>query len=1268
MAAIQVETKAPTGLKITRNGSTITCSWKIGDKDYGGGQQFAFMQIGSNGATYKINGKDAWWEEPVSNTDTSKSLSINLNMYYPDIVPGAKAPETFIRYKFRVRGKRKSYSSGGKSYAPKWSSWSVQEVLISLPNTPTGTIAVNKDNPATTTFSWTTKTSNEGFQPFKDTEYGIKVVSGGKVKEDWTSIIKGASGSASKSVSTSFIYSDNTEVYFRIRSRGARGASPWVTLSHAYSLEKCATKAPSGLTITRSGNNLTFAWKIADTNYGKGQQLQYRFSNMKADTWKSVEIGTSTTTKTVTIPVADYYPNKSTLLNSVTFRVRGIRSNYLVHDTKSSESAKKTKAYNPQWSAWSSKTFDFAVPNVPSGSTEWTEEHNNETTFNWEVETSSSGAKHYSNVELQTIRVKECNVTDGSTLSWKTTTDGWATDIYGATGSRLIPEDSAILAVNSYTRWVRVRARGVKGASNWRYLKHVYGKPYRAKVTSASATATAARGYICNIQWEAPQNAAHPIDKTTVEYAFAQPERGLVCPGGASWTLAETLRDTAGKDAANFEVDARVELDQCLYLRVNTEHDDNINHGEPQRVAVGSLTNPTDISADIPSSGYTATVTATNNSAVPDSFLVVIFRRKGKEDIIVGIIPNGSTSARVTCPNWSSETSFSFGVYAAQGTYERVTRADSVTQYRVTQNTRSSGTIWTTENVPKAPENVTVEETATNGKVLVKWDWSWGTADSAELAWSDDKNAWQSTSGYKSYKIESKTAKWYIPDLTMGKRWYIRVRLIEDKELGPWSTAVWIDLATKPTTPTLTLSAGRIKIDGNVTASWTYETRDDTPQIYAEVQECTISGDTVTGVKIVGKTESSQALILYPEVLGWEAGSTHNLRVRVTSGSQKKSDWSDPVTVNIASPLTCNITQISLEEVTVIDDEEQGITRMVQALTEMPFTLTVTGAGAGGTTAVYIEREESYHMDKPDETDFNGHQGEAVAITKQSGEDQITITQDDLIGSLDDGAKYRLVATVNDDLGQSAKSSIVFEVRWEHQAIVPSAEIEVDDINYITKITPIAPTGAMQGDTCDIYRLSADKPELIISDGIFGTTYVDPYPTLNEHGGHRIVFKTINGDYITESNQPAWFDYVASDGNILPLSKVIIDFQGEQVILPYNIAISSAWAKDFTETKYLGGSIQGDWNKAVSRTGSINTTSITVDNPALIKAMRKLAAYPGICHVRTPEGSSYAADVQVSESMSYEAAGKIAEFSISITRVDAEGLDGMTLAEWEVEQ
>ena len=175
---------------------------------------------------------------------------------------------------------------------------------------------------------------------------------------------------------------------------------------------------------------------------------------------------------------------------------------------------------------------------------------------------------------------------------------------------------------------------------------------------------------------------------------------------------------------------------------------------------------------------------------------------------------------------------------------------------------------------------------------------------------------------------------------------------------------------------------------------------------------------------------------------------------------------------------------------------------------------------------------------------------------------------------------------------------------------------------------------------------------------------MDPYPAIGRFAGHRIVYRTIDGDYITEENELAWLDLTAEDGDALDIDYAIVDFNGEQIFVRYNMDLSNAWTKDFKETKYLGGSITGDWNKAVSRTGSVNAVTVVTEDPQTVEAVRRLAAYPGICHIRMQDGSSFACDIQVNDSMTYQQAGKIYTYGLNITRVDTEDLDGLTYDEW----
>ena len=1001
------------------------------------------------------------------------------------------------------------------------------------------------------------------------------------------------------------------------------------------------TRKPSGLSIKRNGNTLTATWKISDKDYDAGQTMQYRFYTTKWGKWINIPIWVTTTQKSLVIPVSDYFPNTKKYLKAVQFRVRGKRAPF--------------EGNTPEVSDWAQKDFDILTPNAPKISAALSSSYTNVCTFTWSTLVEADSRHWFSNIEVQTRLAKASNVTDGSKLS----SSGWtAYAVSTANNSATITEDTSVVNLGtSYTRWVRVRARGPQGVTAWKYARHVYSIPYQTKNVKASASVQASGGYLCKVSWKTPRDASHPVDSINVQYTFAVPAAGMTCPDGASWTDGQTLKYKDGSDSAAFSIDSTVGDDQCLFVRINTVHDRNTTYGVATSAAVGPLKAPTQVSVSTDQDTHRSTITITKATTVPDAFHVVRYRTTANPNgFNIGIIASNQSSVTVQCPD--DVDGAQFGVRAVVGTATATTRADNVTSYAVSAKMKSD-LVTTGGTIPAAPSSVSLSMTDTPGTIRVVWNWSWQDATNAELSWADHEDAWESTDQPSTYMINNTHASaWNISGLETGKKWFVRVRLANDVNnnitYGPYSDTKSIDLSSAPAVPILTLSSGVIPEDGSLTASWAFASTDGTGQASAELAVVTVSNN-VTTYTPIATTESAQYITLSAADLGWTSGSSYNLVVRVTSTSGRQSGWSDAVTIAVAELLTITVQSTSLVEQTLTVD---GQSRTVQSLTVMPLTLTVIGAGTGGTTRVVIARAEDYRVDRPDESVFNGYEGETICIMSQTGESQISIGNDDLIGSLDDGASYDLICTVQDGLGQSAETSIRFEVHWAHQALIPAATVSIQDL--VAVLSPTAPTGAVTGDVCDIYRLSVDKPALIYPGAAFGEDYVDPYPTLGEHGGYRFVFRTINGDYITANDELAWLDIAepaVSEANI-------IDFGTGRVLLPYNVDLSHKWSKDFKETKYLGGSIQGDWNPAVSRTGTFSTV-VLADEQETIEAMRRLAVYAGICHVRTKDGSSYAADVQVSEAYKQDTAHRIVEFSLSITRVDTEGYDGMTLDEWE---
>ena len=574
-----------------------------------------------------------------------------------------------------------------------------------------------------------------------------------------------------------------------------------------------------------------------------------------------------------------------------------------------------------------------------------------------------------------------------------------------------------------------------------------------------------------------------------------------------------------------------------------------------------------------------------------------------------------------------------------------------------------SSLVWRSGDVPKIPNNVTATAaTDAVGEVIVTWDWSWNDADQAEISWSDNPNAWESTEDPNTYILDRVyTSRRRVVGLATGKTWYFAVRLLHTREdggitYGDYSEIIAVNLSTAPNVPILALSNGVIATGGILTATWEYVTTDGTYQACAEIFEATINGSTITIGSKIAETQTAQHIDIDTSI--WTSDSYHYLVCKVTSESGMESGWSDPVPVYIAEPLTCSVSTASIASTNIPNGA--GGTMSVPALAAMPITVTVTGAGAGGTTTVIIERAEEYHMVRPDDSVRDGYEGETIALIKQIGEAAITINKADLIGSLDDGAQYNLICTVEDDYGQSDTKVTPFFVWWSSQAVIPTATVVIE--NGVAKITPASGSGTPQNSTCDIYRLSVEKPQLIVEDGSFGTAYVDPYPALGPNAGYRVVCKTPNGDYINGSDQPAWVDVV---NNFINNANGIITFGGESVEARFNVKLSTSWKKDFKETKYLGGTVRGDWNPAISRTTTV-TVSIPTSDTESIQKMRRLSEYNGICHVRTQDGASYTADVQVTNGTGYDSAGKNAEYTLQITRIEPEALDGVPYSEWVV--
>lgn len=204
-------------------------------------------------------------------------------------------------------------------------------------------------------------------------------------------------------------------------------------------------------------------------------------------------------------------------------------------------------------------------------------------------------------------------------------------------------------------------------------------------------------------------------------------------------------------------------------------------------------------------------------------------------------------------------------------------------------------------------------------------------------------------------------------------------------------------------------------------------------------------------------------------------------------------------------------------------------------------------------------------------------------------------------------------------------------IAWAQEAVDPFGYVTLtpidttDDTGQHRKAVQIAltpPQNAAGTDVYDIYRLSGDGAQLI-GDG-FPLTYttVDEYAPFGDDLTlyYRIAIRTQDGDVAYSD-----FEYNANGGYLR------FDWDGNILELPYDITIQDGYKKNVDIRQHMDGSSDGYWNKNIERTGSLSTDVIRLEQATEIDLAKQLARYPGVVFVRTPDGSAYEADVQVSD-------------------------------------
>ena len=795
------------------------------------------------------------------------------------------------------------------------------------------------------------------------------------------------------------------------------------------------TSKPKVSFSKRDGSKYYFSWKIPSGGYDDGQKYRYRIKtadmerkNTKWGDWTTKEISKSKTEIPITLDPKYYYPyhpDKKTVV-AIEVNVKGKR--------------KEDKKNKYSWSDWGEVTYTVPKPNPPSLTVTNNTDH--QTTFSWNANASDSSGPQCVDCYYQSYLVEGWNK-EAPTLKDFTNTNNKYTDPINAPSSsvkyydkngkvksrniphaglntsKAIPEDSGTLSNGKmHTRIFRVITRGVGGYSDSVSKKNLKQYAYGTKPPTATWTddPTIVKpnpdgSVTLTVKWKnnVTSKNGNPIRAVSVQYVVTTPGRYLVIPSGVSgWNTVSTFDDKGPDDALRFTVPAGSlpGKDQAMYVQIVTTSAIDASYSIALRVEELPvvLKSPTLTSVTTDDQTKRATVTATNNSEVPGSFLKVYGKAtNAQDDHELGVIEEGETSVTV---DWS--------ILDGQGAKTFGVRAFVYDESGQEQLASSEKIIYQGGTVPEAPTNVDASQDSANpDTILISWDWTWTEANGVELSWSEDKMAWESTNGPSTYEISNlKPNHWRISGLNMGTKWWVRVRLIktvgDNAVYGSYSEPVSVELYTTPSTPYLHLSDTVVPQDGTVTATWAYTSQDGSAQSNAIICEVTRSNGVISYGQEVGRVaDSTQRIIIEPaKVSGWCTGSTaetHELALNVQSETGKTANWSEPVsltiakkpTASIASPPTTSLVYdtIKMGEITRSGDEvvfNYGDVPPTIENVEMDIVPQISGSGTPSPTNVrtitgynsvtltdtdIYENEETYSVAMPnaDKPVYAGH-------------------------------------------------------------------------------------------------------------------------------------------------------------------------------------------------------------------------------------------------------------------------------------------------------
>lgn len=176
------------------------------------------------------------------------------------------------------------------------------------------------------------------------------------------------------------------------------------------------------------------------------------------------------------------------------------------------------------------------------------------------------------------------------------------------------------------------------------------------------------------------------------------------------------------------------------------------------------------------------------------------------------------------------------------------------------------------------------------------------------------------------------------------------------------------------------------------------------------------------------------------------------------------------------------------------------------------------------------------------------------------------------------------------------------------------------------------------GDVYDVYRKTQDGYDLIASNvPLDGDVYDTFAPYGNVELAYRVCTRTVDGSI-------AFRDFPYE----MDVRGTRFDWDNRSVELPWNVETRDSYAKSFEARAHADGSVNGYYDRAVTRTGSLSTDTVKVREQGTLELVRALGNYAGACFCRTDKGAAFQCNAELSEvGISYDSGAVPVRFELT---------------------